>query len=761
MAPRQASDWRYRSGSRNGQPDSTATKQIKPTKKTITSTGGQRAMSAGIDLQDVVCDFGSFRAVDTPMYRFKAGRVLFLPRPLGLRQDHDPADDFGVHRSHRRAIRIGGTDVKGKRPNQRPTALIFQNLALFPLMPIWENIAFGLEMRGVDKATRRAKAEELLKLVDLPGAADKMVSQLSGGQKQRVAIARALAVEPKVMLLDEPLSALDLKLRQHMRAELRAIQKRTGVTFIYITHDQGEALAMSDRVGVMSQGRIQQIADPRDIYNNPVERFRRQLSWARTTSSRARPVPPRAVMPPLTHPRAGFVPARSPGPRASPSASTSGPSIRSCPPPPPPENSVPVTVEEVAFEGAFISVHGRTATGKPITAELRNDGSATVPEKGAALHASFDAARAALLPDADVRVESWGSCIRRYGPGLTTIICLLVAFWLIMLVIVPNLDAAGTELPALPAGGRCRRAEGYLQFQQLSQGVQRRDRDQRPGHHLHIPVHVKTFLLTIWYSMVVTVACFLLAYPLAYFMAKVVNPKTLPTLLLLLFVPLWVSEVLRAFAWWIILALKGPLNCDPARHGRDRQAGALDRGLRRRRGGLVYTYVLFMLFPLYNAVSSLDTNQIEAAEDLGAPWWKIHWRIVMPHAKPGIASGSVMVFMLSAGSLLVPSILGSTTSQWFTQTIDQWFKDALDWNTASAYAFLLWSLHRLRPCDEAVQGPAVGHREIGAAMHRFRLTLLTYTGLFLLYMLAPLAVMSGAAFNDNKLPSIVPWKGWT
>ena len=105
--------------------------------------------------------------------------------------------------------------------------------------------------------------------------------------------------------------------------------------------------------------------------------------------------------------------------------------------------------------------------------------------------------------------------------------------------------------------------------------------------------------------------------------------------------------------------------------------------------GLTYTYVLFMLFPIYNAIASLDTNQIEAADDLGAPWWKIHLRIVLPHAKPGIASGCVMVFMLSAGSLLVPSILGSTTSQWFTQTIDQWFKDALDWNTASAYAFIL------------------------------------------------------------------------
>src|SRR5437868_14775286 len=136
-----------------------------------------------------------------------------------------------------------------------------------------ENIAFGLEVRGVDKAKRRKRALELLELVALPDAADKKVSELSGGQRQRVAIARALAVEPKVMLLDEPLSALDLKLRQHMRAELRAIQKRTGVTFIYITHDQGEALAMSDRVGVMSQGRLQQVAVPQEIYNRPANGF--------------------------------------------------------------------------------------------------------------------------------------------------------------------------------------------------------------------------------------------------------------------------------------------------------------------------------------------------------------------------------------------------------------------------------------------------------------------------------------------------------
>ncbi|MBE2277846.1 MAG: ABC transporter ATP-binding protein [Rhodobacteraceae bacterium] len=359
-------------------------------------------MSAGIDLQDVVCDFGSFRAVDHANVSIRPGEFFSFLGPSGCGKTTILRMISGFIDPTAGTIRIGGTDVKGKRPNQRPTALIFQNLALFPLMPIWENIAFGLEMRGVDKATRRAKAEELLKLVDLPGAADKMVSQLSGGQKQRVAIARALAVEPKVMLLDEPLSALDLKLRQHMRAELRTIQKRTGVTFIYITHDQGEALAMSDRVGVMSQGRIQQIADPRDIYNNPANGFVASFvgennifegtAGAASGGHAAFDTPEGRL-------------------RARQVAGTEGKPVRLYVRPehtilsatPAAENSVPVTVEEVAFEGAFISVHGRTATGKPITAELRNDGSATVPEKGAALHASFDPARAALLPDVDVR----------------------------------------------------------------------------------------------------------------------------------------------------------------------------------------------------------------------------------------------------------------------------------------------------------------------------------------------------------------------
>ena len=163
--------------------------------------------------------------------------------------------------------------MSGIGPNKRPTALIFQNLALFPLMSVSENIAFSLEVRGVSKEERKKRADELLELIALEGQGEKKVHQLSGGQKQRVAIARALAVEPKVLLLDEPLSALDLKLRQRMRTELREIQKRVNITFIYITHDQGEALTMSDRIAVMNEGELEQIGKCDEVYNNPLTPF--------------------------------------------------------------------------------------------------------------------------------------------------------------------------------------------------------------------------------------------------------------------------------------------------------------------------------------------------------------------------------------------------------------------------------------------------------------------------------------------------------
>ncbi|MFD1696279.1 ABC transporter ATP-binding protein [Roseibium aestuarii] len=214
-----------------------------------------------------------FTAVQPTDLTIRAGEFFSILGPSGCGKTTILRMISGFLNPSSGAIAIGGEPMIGIGPNHRPTALIFQSLALFPLMSVCENVAFGLEARGVAKAERRRKAEELLGLVALSGQEDKKPGELSGGQRQRVAVARALAVEPAVLLLDEPLSALDLKLRQHMRAELKAIQRKTQVTFIYITHDQGEALAMSDRVAVMNEGRIDQVATADALYNNPETPF--------------------------------------------------------------------------------------------------------------------------------------------------------------------------------------------------------------------------------------------------------------------------------------------------------------------------------------------------------------------------------------------------------------------------------------------------------------------------------------------------------
>ncbi|WP_029356318.1 ABC transporter ATP-binding protein [Bosea sp. 117] len=226
-----------------------------------------------VRLDNVTIRFGDTTAVHPTDLAIHAGEFFSILGPSGCGKTTLLRTISGFIEPTEGRVLIGGEDMAGKGPNERPTALIFQNLALFPLMSVAENVAFGLEARGVAKAERLKRAEELLALVALGGFGGKKPADLSGGQRQRVAIARALAVEPSVLLLDEPLSALDLKLRQHMRAELRAIQRRVGITFIYITHDQGEALAMSDRVAVMSRGRVEQVTTAETLYADPATPF--------------------------------------------------------------------------------------------------------------------------------------------------------------------------------------------------------------------------------------------------------------------------------------------------------------------------------------------------------------------------------------------------------------------------------------------------------------------------------------------------------
>jgi spermidine/putrescine transport system permease protein len=269
-----------------------------------------------------------------------------------------------------------------------------------------------------------------------------------------------------------------------------------------------------------------------------------------------------------------------------------------------------------------------------------------------------------------------GFLIRRYGVALTSWMVLACLVWIIGMVIMPNLLMVEVSfrlnLPRAEIGGP---QDVYTLANYLTL--------------LHNDIHYAIFFKTIWGSAVVTLLSLAVCYPIAYFLAQEAKGQAAALFLLMLVIPFWINEILRTFSWFIILAFHGPLNALLL------FLGVIDEPVRWLSGnggvfiGMVYAYILFMLFPIYNAIESLDHNQVEAARDLGAPVWRTHWRVVVPHAKPGIAVGCIMTFMLAASSYAVPSILGGPGSRWFTEIIYDWFFDGQNWNQGSAYAFIL------------------------------------------------------------------------
>jgi len=228
---------------------------------------------AAIRFEKVSRYFGEVKAVDNTDLEIRDGEFFSMLGPSGSGKTTCLRMIAGFDRPTSGHIYLYGQDVSNLPPYERDVNTVFQDYALFPHMTIEDNIAYGLMIKGVDKKERTKQVDDMLDLVRLPGYGSRKPSQLSGGQRQRVALARALINHPKVLLLDEPLGALDLKLRQQMQVELKSIQKRVGITFIFVTHDQEEALTMSDRIAVFSEGKIQQVGTPSDIYERPATQF--------------------------------------------------------------------------------------------------------------------------------------------------------------------------------------------------------------------------------------------------------------------------------------------------------------------------------------------------------------------------------------------------------------------------------------------------------------------------------------------------------
>jgi putative spermidine/putrescine transport system ATP-binding protein len=233
----------------------------------------QASAAAGVELQAITKRFGDVVAVDDVSVAIKAGEFFALLGPSGSGKTTCLRMIAGLEQPTSGSILLGGKDVTRVPPFDREVNTVFQDYALFPHMSVEQNVAYGLMVRHVAKAERRQRVDEALSTVRLAGLGGRRPAQLSGGQRQRVALARALVNRPKVLLLDEPLGALDRKLREQMQIELKTLQREVGITFVFVTHDQDEALTMSDRIAVFNLGRIEQVGPPADIYDRPVTPF--------------------------------------------------------------------------------------------------------------------------------------------------------------------------------------------------------------------------------------------------------------------------------------------------------------------------------------------------------------------------------------------------------------------------------------------------------------------------------------------------------
>jgi putative spermidine/putrescine transport system ATP-binding protein len=334
-------------------------------------------LTAAVEFEGVSRTYGDVKAVDRVSFSIRDGEFFSMLGPSGSGKTTCLRLIAGFEMPSAGSIRIHGSEAAGVPPYERDVNTVFQDYALFPHMDVRDNVAYGLMVKGVAKAERYARAGEALAMVALDGFGARKPSQLSGGQRQRVALARALVNRPRVLLLDEPLGALDLKLREQMQVELKTLQRQLGITFIYVTHDQGEALSMSDRVAVFNQGRIEQVDTPRQLYTRPTTRF--VATFVGTSNvldgenARALGVETFSIRPEHVH--VSREPARSDD-----HASVSG------------------IVRDVQYHGATSRVEIEIEGGGRIVASVPNadNGAAALPAVGDAVHAAWS--RAAMVP---------------------------------------------------------------------------------------------------------------------------------------------------------------------------------------------------------------------------------------------------------------------------------------------------------------------------------------------------------------------------
>ena len=548
----------------------------------------------------------------------------------------------------------------GVPPYDRQVNTVFQDYALFPHMHVLDNVAYGLMVRGVARADRYRRAEEMLDLVALGGLGGRRPAALSGGQRQRVALARALINQPEVLLLDEPLGALDLKLRQQMQTELKALQRKVGITFVYVTHDQEEALGMSDRLAVFNLGRIEQIGTPEQIYERPATAFvagfvgasnivdaetaarligrpAAVLASPRADPARARPQGRRRhgrprrrrhrdqrPVPWRQHPDRGRPrrPVRADGRPAERPAQPSAAGARATRP------------AVVAGGRDAAAARGRRAMNVAATDLPLGRARARSDRKPPSVHVPVPP-RAACSP----------CCCSAPALAWLGIVYLGSLFSLLVQSFFAFDDFSGQVLHELTL-------RSYLEL-------------------LTNRANIDIILRTVCMAAAVTLGAALIGFPIAYVMARYATGRAKALFYLAVMLPLWSSYLVRVYAWKLILAKEGVISWAFA----ETNLAWLLNGVLALPviGGpslsvsylgmfLVFTYIWlpFMILPTQAALERVPNGLIEASADLGARPFTTFRTVILPLAFPGVVAGSIFTFSLTLGDYIIPYIIGSS-----------------------------------------------------------------------------------------------------
>ena len=654
-----------------------------------------------IEIEGVSKHFGTFAAVSDVSLTVGKGEVFALLGGSGCGKTTLLRMLAGFEEPTKGRMRIDGQDMTGVPPWERPVHMMFQSYALFPHMSVEKNVGYGLKHEPMTKAQRAERVREMLDLVQLGPFAARKPHQISGGQRQRVALARALARHPKLLLLDEPLAALDKKLREQTQFELMSIQERSGVTFIVVTHDQEEAMTLADRIAVMDRGRVMQVGPPAEVYEHPTSRFVAGFIGAisqfearvltcdadqigldvpafggRVSAAAVAGLAPGDAVTLALRPekiRLGHRAARGAeclrgagqGSRlfrqgqSLPGAAAVGPADRG------PCGQRPARRRQPP------------RLGRPYLAELRPG--LGHPAEGLTMVAGKQKA-AGRQQGAVGRIAQWF-----HNRGWRELIIAAPYLWLLMFFLLPFLIviamSVATRTPTAPpfGYGGDNPAINFAGYARLFSDN----------------LYIRALVTSLINASVATVLCLLIGYPMALGLVRV-SRAWRNILLMLVILPFWTSFLLRVYAWMGLMGRNSWFNrlLTDIWNAAVPQAWAVHTVPLMHSNFavvlvMVYTYLPFMILPLFANLERLDLALDEAAMDLGTRPFGVFLDVTLPQSIPGIVAGGLLVFIPASGELVIPTLVGSSASPMIGRVISDEFTSSRDWPMASSVAVAL------------------------------------------------------------------------